>query len=201
MMSGVGALATGMGTVGQGISSYFQNQQNMEAMRSTNKQNERLMREGWAREDNAVQRRTADLRAAGLSPVLAAGGSAQSMAPIQLNPVKSDQDFSAMGKVGAAALQYATMQNMAAQKELIDQQITESKQRTWKTGLEGEMLAEDLARYKDTGVNPQRGGLTGMLMDLISGGKKVEQNVKDKRSVNDVLNDTFNSKHGASGNW
>lgn len=37
----------------------------------------------WAREDNAVQRRAADLEAAGLSPTLAAGGAAQAQSPIR----------------------------------------------------------------------------------------------------------------------
>ena len=52
------------------------NKANIEMQRETNALNEKLMRESWQREDTAVQRRAADLKAAGQSSLLAAGSAA-----------------------------------------------------------------------------------------------------------------------------
>lgn len=60
---------------GQGIFNFFQEASNERWRRHAQELT-------WQREDNAVQRRVRDLQAAGLSPVLAAGGAASTSGPI-----------------------------------------------------------------------------------------------------------------------
>lgn len=60
------------------------------SQKSANRQQKELQQEAWEREDTAVQRRKQDLLAAGLSPVLAAGSAATTMAPIRIEAPQID---------------------------------------------------------------------------------------------------------------
>lgn len=65
-----------------------------------------MQQESWRREDNAVQRRVADLDAAGLSPVLAAGSSASASSPITIGaPDHGDIQGNIRGAAEMVALQ------------------------------------------------------------------------------------------------
>ena len=82
----------------------------------------------WQREDNAVQRRVADLKAAGMSPVLVAGQGAQASGPIQVTAPQYQKNWSlgqALDKAGMALQLMQGKENIAytrAQKDYIDLQ-------------------------------------------------------------------------------
>lgn len=108
MFEGIGGALLGAGS---SLLGDWWNTQQQEENREYMK---RVQRTTWAREDNAVQRRVADLRAAGLSPTLAAGSAASSSAPVRLEPVQTEA-----GRTGAKALEAAanalTLRKMQAE--------------------------------------------------------------------------------------
>ena len=71
---------SGLGLVAGTYADY----KNLELQRETFDWEKAAQEKTWQREDNATQRRVADLKAAGLNPVLAAGAAAQSSSPIRL---------------------------------------------------------------------------------------------------------------------
>ena len=99
------------------------NKANLQATRETNAQNLALTHEAWARDDNAVQRRTADLRAAGMSPLLAAGSSAGNTNPATMSAPQfaaKRYDYSQMmnGINQGIALAQSSMQQEAAEQQI-----------------------------------------------------------------------------------
>ena len=126
---GLGGIMSGVGSIGSFGVGLF----NYREQRKMNRWQKRAYKESLAREDTAVQRRAADLRAAGLSPVLAAGQGASTMPPISLNAPKMDVNPS---ELAAAAMTMMSQEAEisktkeqeklnAAQKKLVDAQRLE----------------------------------------------------------------------------
>ena len=140
ILAGIGALA-GIGTsIANTVNQYGQLNYQKEVQKKT-----------WEREDNAVQRRVADLNAAGLSPTLAAGSAAQASTPIQVgapqfgnvqDKILKAQESLAMRK--QLAQTQAQIDLVEAQKDNVDMQSAE--------------VAYNLAKAQELGITTRMTG-------------------------------------------
>ena len=157
MAFGVDDLALGLfgsSIVGGLLDTFFgasASSKNLKLQKEVFEYQKQAQKTAWEREDNAVQRRVADLRAAGLSPVLAAGQGAQASGPIQVTAPQYQKNWSigqALDKAGAAMALMQGQANIAytkAQNALIKKQMEA-------VDLENAFRRHDLGIIKNDGL-------------------------------------------------
>nr|QJB19870.1 MAG: DNA pilot protein [Microvirus sp.] len=135
-----------------------------------NKANAKLTREGWARDDTAVQRRAVDMRAAGINPLLAAGSAAQSSAPIPMRAAEIP-DFGGAFVAGQQAETQAKAQKVHGDIALAT--INNLKTQTRILNLDEASKAHDLLLNirRDTRSNDN----SGLVNQIVQGADHAKQ--------------------------
>ena len=129
----------------------------------------------WNREDNAVQRRVADLKAAGLNPVLAAGTAANS-GPIVSTQAPQRESITLGNKTELlnAAMNLLRMKQdistSVAQQKYLEAQKNQSDSATRLNDIQTDIKTHDLSIYQGTGkgISSTSSGIPRTLSELMA---------------------------------
>lgn len=165
-------------TIAGTVSNIKTNQDNLALQKDNLAYQKDLQKTIFAREDNAVQRRVADLKAAGLSPTLAAGSSAGAGSVVSTSaPQKKSnlESYLALASVGTALAQQQKAQTEA---DIARQQLIQDKM--------------DTSYYKSKGVSPveSRTGFQQLLVNVLNG---FLNRATSNLPISDVVNSNANA--------
>lgn len=122
------AVAAMAGSVLDTASGIFNNERNIHFAEQNLAWQKQVQNTTWQREDNAVQRRAADLKAAGFNPLLAAGGAASSGQAVATTAPQSNMKTNFAETAIALARAQNDISMTRSQQELLKQQADVARQ-------------------------------------------------------------------------
>lgn len=166
-MSLLGALGVGSQLLSAGASAFGAwnqkktNDLNFQLQKEQYEYQKNLQNIMFGREDNAVQRRVADLKAAGLSPTLAAGSAASSGPVVSTQTPQKESDLSAYLTLANIGTMLANQQKAQTEADIARQSLAQAKIQTHASALSNELLKNqvqmsnlDKKYYLDRGTSP-----------------------------------------------
>lgn len=135
------------------------NQRNYDLQLARNEYEKGVQATTWQREDNAMQRKVKDLEAAGINPVLAAGGSGSpTSAPLGLSDVRKESPRTVPQHAVRGSERAQMMINLMSQRtqvgktdaerRLIELQQDQVKNQTLGTSLNNQVLAQEVQQRR-----------------------------------------------------